>query len=232
MKNSLKAYVDGLFADAVPSPALDELHDEILSNLSERYDDCIKAGMSPQRAFTAVIGTMGDVSGLIAQVSGSGVHEVGIFEKISPKSRLFEKYAYVFTEDNLKSIKDAVISVMWLAIVIIYFLVSFLHGGWTVTWLIFVIGAALTVAVNTASKIMKYSRAGDDPESRIKLLSTVEGGVTSIMWLAIVVVYFIGSFASCRWDISWLIFVVGAAAQIIISLVFKIQKSRFNTNHQ
>ena len=49
MKNSLKAYVDGLFADAVPSPALEELHDEILSNLSERYDDCIKAGMSPQR---------------------------------------------------------------------------------------------------------------------------------------------------------------------------------------
>lgn len=44
MKNSLKAYVDGLFADAVPSPALEELHDEILSNLSERYDDCIKAG--------------------------------------------------------------------------------------------------------------------------------------------------------------------------------------------
>ena len=128
MKNSLKAYVDGLFADAVPSPALEELHDEILSNLSERYDDCIKAGMSPQRAFTAVIGTMGDVSGLIAQVSGSGVHEVGIFEKISPKSRLFEKYAYVFTEDNLKSIKGAVISVMWLAIVIIYFLVSFLYG--------------------------------------------------------------------------------------------------------
>ena len=183
--------------------------------------------MSPQRAFTAVIGTMGDVSGLIAQVSGSGVHEVGIFEKISPKSRLLEKYAYVFTEDNLKSIKGAVISVMWLAIVIIYFLVSFLYGGWTVTWLIFVVGAALTVAVNTASKIMKYSRAGDDPESRIKLLSTVEGGVTSIMWLAIVIVYFIGSFASRRWDISWLIFVVGAAAQIIISLVFKIQKSRF-----
>lgn len=227
MKNSLKAYVDGLFADAAPSPALDELHDEILSNLTERYDDCINAGMSPQRAYTAVIGTMGDVSGLIRQVSGSGVHETGLFEKISPKSRLFEKYAYVFTEDNLKSIKGAVISLMWLAIVILYFLISFLYGGWIFTWLIFIVGAALTVAVNMGVNIIRCSREGDAPESRIKLLSVIQGGVTAIMWMAIVVLYFIGSFASSRWEISWLIFIVGAAVQIILNLAFKIQKSRF-----
>ena len=226
MKYTLKYYVDGLFKDVPSSQAVSELHDEILSNLEARYDDCIKGGMTPQRAYAAVIGTMGDVSSLIEQVSGTGKHTAGIFEKISPRSKLMQKYSYVFTSDNLKTIRNAAIAIMWLLIVITFFLIAY-SGGAEFAWLIFLVGAALTVGINMAASIAKISRNGESRENRIRILKVVHGNVTAIMWLAIVILYFLISFNSYEWDITWLIFIFGAIAQIILTTVFKIQISRF-----
>lgn len=227
MKSAIRAYVDNLFKDAPHESAVTELREEILSNLEARYDDCITAGMTPQRAYAAVIGTMGDVSGLITQVSGSGICEEGIFEKASPRSRLMNKYAYVFKESNIKSIKNAAISVMWLLIVVCYFLMNHENDCWEYSWLIFIVGAALTVGLNMIGSIIRISR-NDDTESRIKLLKKIRGGVTAIMWLAIVFFYFMIGFSSSNmWDISWLIFILGAAAQIVVNTIFKVLISRF-----
>lgn len=227
MKYTLKVYVDSLFNGVEPSTAVTELHDEILSNLEARYDDCIKGGMTPQRAYAAVIGTMGDVSGLIAQVSGSGQHEEGIFEKTSPRSRLLRKYSYIFTEENIKAVKGAAIAVMWILITVLYFLINYHSYAWDISWIIFLIGAALTVGINMVGSIAKISRMGDNPESRVKLLKSIRGSVSTIMWLAIVTFYFIISYDSQEWDITWLVFLLGAVAQIILSTVFKIQINRY-----
>lgn len=225
MKSAIRAYVDNLFKDAPHENAVTELREEILSNLEARYDDCINAGMTPQRAYAAVIGTMGDVSGLIEQVSGSGFHEEGLFEKSSPKSRLMKKYAYVFKESNIKAIKNAAIAVMWLLIVFFYFVISY-PNRFEFTWLIFILGAALTVGLNMVGNVIRISR-NDDTESRIKLLKKIRSGVTAIMWLAIVFFYFMISFNSRGWGISWLIFILGAAAQIVVNTIFKVLISRF-----
>ena len=227
MKSAIKAYVDNLFKDAPKEAAVSELREEILSNLEARYDDCINAGMTPQRAYAAVIGTMGDVSGLITQVSGSGFHEEGLFEKSSPRSRLMNKYAYVFKESNIKAMKNAAISVMWLLIVVFYFMMNYHNSCWDTSWLIFIVGAALTVGFNMIGSIIRISRR-DDTESRIKLLRKIRSSVSAIMWLAIVFFYFLISFESHgMWDISWLIFIVGAAVQIVVNTIFKVLISRF-----
>ena len=227
MKSAIRAYVDNLFKDAPKENAVAELREEILSNLEARYDDCINAGMTPQRAYAAVIGTMGDVSGLITQVSGSGFHEEGLFEKSSPRSRLMKKYAYVFKESNIKAMKNAAISVMWLLIVAFYFMLNYHNSCWDTSWLIFIVGAALTVGFNMIGSIIRISRR-DDTESRIKLLRKIRGSVSAIMWLAIVFFYFLISFESYgMWDISWLIFILGAAAQIVVNTIFKVLISRF-----
>lgn len=227
MKNSLKAYVDGLFSDTPMIPAVTELHDEILSNLEARYDDCINAGMSPQRAYTAVIGTMGDIAPLISQVSGTGVHEEGIFEKASPKSRLLQKYSYVFTDENVKSIKGAAIALLWIGITILFFLAGFYGGEFDTAWLIFILGAAITVGISMGSKIIKLSKGGDTPEIRIKMLKTIRGGASAIMWLLVVIIYFVFNLGGYYWDISWLIFLVAAMVQIVLNLIFKIQINRY-----
>lgn len=44
--------------------------------------------------------------------------------------------------------------IMWLAISILYFFISFTFGGWAVTWLLFIVGAILDIVINAVSKMM------------------------------------------------------------------------------
>lgn len=227
MKNALNSYIDSLFVNAPKTQPVKELHDEILTNLSERYDDCIAAGMSPQRAYTAVIDTMGDINSLIEQVSGNGVHSVGLFEQASPKKRLFEKYKDYFTEDDVKTIKGAAVSIMWLLIVIIYFVFSFLFRAWAWSWVIFIVGAAINTGISIFGKLSELKKKGDSPKNKIKMLKVGEGGVSTIMWLSIVIVYLVISSVFRIWHISWLIFIFGAIMQIVLSTVFKIVINKY-----
>ena len=137
-----------------------------------------------------------------------------------------KKYAYVFKESNIKAIKNAAITVMWLLIVVLYFLINYNNDCWDYSWLIFIVGAALTVGFNMFGNVIRISR-NDDTESRIKLLKKIRSGVTAIMWLAIVFFYFAISFNSRGWDISWLIFILGAATQIVVNTIIKVLISRF-----
>ncbi len=229
MKNSLKVYVDSLFQGAPQSEPVRELHDEILSNLEERYDDCIAGGMTPQRAYTAVVGTMGDIGKLIRQVSEENRHPGGLFERSSPTGKgIFKKYSYIFTDKNLKIIKRSAIAVMWILLVAFYFMISFYTDQWDFTWVVFLVGAGLNVAINMAGDIACFSRRGDDSESRIKILKSIRGSMSAILWLATTFFYFmICESHNYMVERAWIIFILAAAVQVVMNAVIKIQINRY-----
>lgn len=229
MKNSLRVYVDSLFNGAPETASVRELHDEILSNLEERYDDCIAGGMTPQRAYTAVVGTMGDIGKLIRQVSEEGQPPAGLFERSSPTGKgVFKKYSYIFTEKNLKIIKRSAIAVMWILLTAFYFLVSFTSDMWDRSWIIFLVGAGLNVAINMAGDIARFSRLGDNADSRVRILKSIRGSLSAILWLAATFMFFmIGMTNYYLFDRAWVIFILAAAVQIILSAVMKIQINRY-----
>lgn len=226
MNYTLKVYVDSLFKDVPESQAVNDLRDEILSNLEARYDDCIKSGMSHQRAYAAVIGTMGDVSKLIEQVSDTGTHTQGVFEKVSPFGRMLRKYSYIFTEENIKTISRSAIAILWLLVVILFFLIGF-SDDFSYAWLIFIVGAGINVGINTAAKALQISKMGDNNEARVKLLKSVRGGASAIMWLVVTFFFFCIGFNSYEWEYAMLLFIMGAIIQIVINTVFKIQIRRY-----
>lgn len=47
-----------------------------------------------------------------------------------------------------KSLKTSLISLMWTIITVVYFIISFWIGNWSVSWIIFLIGAVLTQIIN------------------------------------------------------------------------------------
>ncbi len=53
-----------------------------------------------------------------------------------------------------KKILENLHGILWLAIVVVYFGVSFLFGGWAYTWLIFVFGALVEVIADAVKKII------------------------------------------------------------------------------
>lgn len=229
MKNSLRVYVDSLFQGAPQSEPVRELHDEILSNLEERYDDCIAGGMTPQRAYTAVVGTMGDIGKLIRRVSEENKHPGGLFERSSPTGKgIFKKYSYIFTDKNLKIIKRSAIAVMWILLVAFYFMISFHTDQWDFTWVVFLVGAGLNVAINMAGDIARFSRSGDSSESRVKILKSIQGSMSGILWLATTFFFFmIVESHNYMVDRAWIIFILAAAVQVVLNAVMKIQISRY-----
>lgn len=75
-------------------------------------------------------------------------------------------------------------------------------------------------------------RRHDDParararyeESRKR--RTLLGGVSGLIWILCVIVFFVVSFATGGWAFTWMIFLVGACAQIVAALILKLKEFR------
>lgn len=65
MREKLKQYVEQLFIGAPKTRGAQELKEEMLQNLLDKYDDLLAEGRSEADAYEAAIAGIGDVSGLI-----------------------------------------------------------------------------------------------------------------------------------------------------------------------
>lgn len=65
MNNQVESYINSLFDQIVLEGEAKELHDEILSNCMQRYDDLIAQGKSADEAFAIVRDGIGDISELL-----------------------------------------------------------------------------------------------------------------------------------------------------------------------
>ena len=68
MNSKIKNYVEVLFSDIPRSKKANELKEELLSNMSERFDDCIQEGKTENQAYSLVISSLGDIDEMLAEV--------------------------------------------------------------------------------------------------------------------------------------------------------------------
>ncbi|MBQ7364169.1 MAG: DUF4097 family beta strand repeat protein [Clostridia bacterium] len=64
MKEKLKQYIESAFSKAAKTQRNDELKEEVLSNLYEKYDDFLASGLSEEEAFRQTVNNIGDLSEL------------------------------------------------------------------------------------------------------------------------------------------------------------------------
>ena len=70
MNNRLREYIDTLFATAPSNMKAVEVKEEILQNLTDKYNDLIAEGKSEDVAFNIAVASIGDVSELIRELQG------------------------------------------------------------------------------------------------------------------------------------------------------------------
>lgn len=71
MRKKLISYVNDLFAQAPKNPQARDLHDEILLNTLDRFDEEVAAGQSEQAAFEAAVAGIGDVDELLESLGAN-----------------------------------------------------------------------------------------------------------------------------------------------------------------
>lgn len=199
MEEKIKSYVDGVFRDVPMSERAENIKNEILQNLTDKYHDLKKEGRDDEEAYAIAISSGGDLSGIVADLKGENVKYSYAYEKQFEK--LYEKQ-YKCEKKKCATFS----SCLWPLTVCIYFLVSFLIPGlWGVSWVIFILAAAI-------NNLYAFFVFKSNPRRKSQALK-------SAVWVGITALYLILSFATRRWDITWLIFILGVAVSNLVRAI-------------
>lgn len=218
MKEDIRTYINNLFAGAPDNSKVRELKEEILSNINARYDDLISQGRSEEEAYKIAIDGIGDVNELIKGLENDKI------------------YNYARREADRRR-SAAIVSVavgLYFIAVAVQLLFSIIPGlrpeiGCVIMFVIFAIATAMIV-YNAMSR-PKYRKSDDTIVEEFKEWNHTSNeniqiyrSLKSVVWTLIVVIYLVISFYYESWAYSWIIFIIGAAIQNILKLVFEMNK--------
>ena len=111
----------------------------------------------------------------------------------------------------------SVSSLIWAIGLAVYLILSFLTGAWHITWVIFpILGAvnALVCALIPAENPTALQRN-----------SSLKKGINSMIWAIGLALYFIISFATMAWYITWLIFPITGAVQGLVRAILDLKEA-------
>jgi hypothetical protein len=209
----IKEYLNERFSQLPPTPQAVELRDEMAINLNEKYEDLLRQGYGEDRAFQMTVGSVGDLSELFASLS----------------IKQDEKEVFGMEQAKKKSAMLTAIAVMLyiLSPVFIILLGSIGAPIPGLTLMFLSIAAATGLLVYNHMTRPRYLKKDDKMVEEFKEWSSektarkeARSAVSSALWMLTVAGYFVISFLSGAWHISWIIFLVGAALQSLLNALF------------
>jgi MFS superfamily sulfate permease-like transporter len=223
MEDKLRRYIDGLFARIAPTKKAVELKEEMLQNLHDKYSDLVSEGKTPEAAYNIAIAGIGDVSGLLSELEADIVYEMPDMAEYEASRR--------------KSAMMTAIAVM-LYILSIMPLIVLSEIGFRyperigVPVLFIMIAAATGLLVYNHMTKPKYHKTADtmvedfrEWRSGASDQKSLRRAISSALWSVLVVLYFIVSFWTFAWHLTWIIFIIGGAIEAIINILFTLKKS-------
>ena len=222
MKDKLRKHVDGIFEETTPTRKAVELKEEMIQNLEDKYKDLISEGKTPEAAYNVAIAGIGDISGLLKELEDEA--KMNPWQKIENEAA--NKRSAMFTSIAIMMYILSALPLVFLSI--INSRAMLVIGIPT----LFIMAAAATglLIYNTMTK-PRYEKESDtmieefkEWKSENKELKTMRSAISSALWTTIVVLYFIISFTTGAWYISWIIFIIGAAVESFINIFMAMRK--------
>lgn len=204
MKEQLVQYVNLLFAGTENT---DDMKQEILQNTLERYDDLIAQGKAPQAAYQLSIAGIGDINELLGRTEQ---------KETEPQQ---ESKSQDTPYPVWKRVMRAVAICLYIVSVIP--LIALEHAGLEELGLC---GTLAIVAVATAILIFTGNKhSNQETNNNNRHSSELEKAIHSIVLPVGLCIYFIISFITQAWYITWVIFPIMAAVQGLIKAVFDLK---------
>lgn len=111
----------------------------------------------------------------------------------------------------------SVSSLIWAIGLAVYLVLSFLTGAWHITWVIFPILGAVNALV--------CAMIPAENPTALRRNSSLKKGINSMIWAIGLALYFIISFATMAWYITWLIFPIAGAVQGLVLAILDLKEA-------
>ena len=209
MREQLIQYVNLLFAGA---PDSEEIKQEILQNTLDRYDDLLEQGKKPEAAYRLAISGIGDINEIL------GNHTV------PSQPHTVSEIIHQEVEDiQSKKLRAVAIAMYILCAVPLFILSEF--GMDT-------LGLCLTLAlVATATYLIIISKKKENDEIETEAAVKESGkelheSINSLIWAIGLAVYFIVSFATGAWYITWVLFPIIGCVQGLVKACMDLKEAK------
>lgn len=218
MYEKLRRRIDDLFENAPRTKRANDLKEELMANLIDKYNDLIASGKSEDEAVNCAIAGIGDVDELLRGLKENDVFNYEQRRKDRQKSALILSV----------SIGMYIMSVV---VVILCTEVFGINSNIAACIMLTMDAAATCLIIYNAISRPKYIKEEDNMVEEFKEWKSVHSeknnilqSVKSISWTLIVVIYLIISFVFGAWAYSWIIFIIGAVIEKIITLAFQLRE--------
>jgi len=203
MREQLIQYVDLLFAGAKDC---EDIKQEILQNTLDRYDDLIAEGKVPEAAYRLAITGIGDLSELL------GTHP---HHNAPPASTIADRKAKTSEDTPAKKLGRAI--AVGLYIICALPLIVLSEFGLSTLGLCCTL---VIVAVATVLIILCKKEGDGDEEKPEKEESPLRRSIRSLIWVVGLCVYFLLSFMTNAWYVTWLCFpIIGAVNGLVTAIL-------------
>jgi uncharacterized membrane protein len=222
MQDKLRKHIDEIFEDTTPTRKAAELREEMIQNLEDKYKDLIAEGKSPEAAYNIAVAGIGDVSGLLEELEKE--------YEFSPWAKYENEAA------RKKSAMLTAIAVMMYILSPLTLIILTLVGvgvdaviGVPVLLLFVAVATGLLIYNNMTKP--KYEKESDtmieefkEWKEENKGKKSMKDAISSALWSIIAALYFIISFTTGAWHITWVIFVIGGAVQTLLNAFISSRK--------
>ena len=215
MNEKLREYIDNVFNDVPQTLAATEIKEEFYQNLIDKYNDLIGEGKSETAAYNIAVASIGDVSQLVAELKGT-----------------HDQYAVISERNRQMSRNRSIVTAIAVALYILCpvpIIVFEIKPGITLFFLMIAAATGMLI-FNNVNKV----RAGNQHDTVVNEFNewrdlnqqnvNIYKSVSSAVWSLGLVVYFLVSFLTGAWHLTWLIFLIIGAVNGIIKALFDLQK--------
>lgn len=208
MRDQLIQYVSLLFAGA---ENCEDIRQEILQNTLDRYDDLIAQGNSPESAYRQAISGIGDINEIL---SGEQIFTT------APQASRPEPEADTDTSEK-KIMRIVAIALYILSAAPLIILSEFGLDNLGLCCTLAVVAVA-TVLILLGKKNGPSEHTGEgtpsprEQEAQASPRQELRKSIKSLIWAIGLAAYFIVSFATNAWYITWVIFLIIPAVQRLV----------------
>lgn len=213
MVNKIRNKIETLFEEAPKTKKAFELKEELIVNLTEKYNDLVSSGRGSEEAYNSVVASIGDVDELIRGLKQNDV--------MDGERELQER-------KKTALVVSSTVGLYILSIILLITLAAVLKIDGVIAFIVFLLVAGMATCIIIYHFMSKpnYVKADDTLVEEFKAWKQenihkhqLSNSLISIMWTLIVAIYFLISFTLRIWAYSWIIFIIGAVTHQIIKLI-------------